>query len=139
MDELGVESFYFLLEQFFLLPLLEKLMGSSFQGLIDHIFLLFDLLLLSLELQQLSFVNDHFVPLIQLRSQFIQLFLILSNQGLLVKIFIDGWFIFDAFCSVCKFKGGKGFEKGLGGGGDHGEHRCFAISSKAVGKKSGQD
>jgi hypothetical protein len=71
VDELGVESFYFLLKKLLLLSFFEKLMRFFVEGLHNLVLILLDPLLLLLQLHQLRLVDQNLVLLVQLRSQFV--------------------------------------------------------------------
>lgn len=88
MNELGVEGLDLLLKDLLFFPFPEKLVRSPIQSLNNLVFILFDLLLLFLQLHQLCLVNQHLILLVELRSQLVQFVLILSDQSFLVQVFV---------------------------------------------------
>jgi hypothetical protein len=132
VDELRVEGLDLLLEQLLLLALLVELVGTLLEGLDDVVFVLLDLSLLLLQLDQLALVDQHLVLLLQLHAQPGQLVLVLTDESLLVQVLVDRRLVLDAFGAMGELEGGEGLEEGLGRGGDHGEHGCLAVSPQTV-------
>lgn len=107
MDQLRVESFYLLLKDLFLLPLLVELMRALLKRL-HHIILIFlNFPFLFFKLNQFRFVNQHLIFLLELYSEPVELVFILPDEGFLVKILIDRRFVLDALGTVGEFKRGK--------------------------------